>query len=84
MRTVSGDYDDPDPPLTDPIAIELAMLRDFFTKWSALHTIPRDKIHRHKQELAAQEMVDAAHTLANFYRLNSPQEEKPKLGLVSG
>jgi hypothetical protein len=72
-------------PLTDPIAIELAMLRDFYTKWAGLHSIPRDKLHRRKQEFAAQEMVDAAHTLANFYRIHpAREEEKPRLELVHG
>ena len=47
--------------------IEKMMLRDFYTKWCALHVIPRDSLHRHKQELAAQNMVDCHHMLQNLY-----------------
>lgn len=70
-------------PIVDPVAIELAMLRDFYTKWARLHSIPRDRLHRNKQEMAAQEMVDAAHVLANFYKMHQ-EPAKPVLELVHG
>lgn len=52
-------------------AAELAMLRDFYTKWASFHAISRDKYHRGRQERAAQDMVEAAHVLATFYKANA-------------
>lgn len=45
---------------------ELLMLREFFSFWSELHALPRTKENRRKQEQAAQNMVDAAHTVRRF------------------
>lgn len=45
---------------------ELLMLREFFSFWSELHALPRTKENRKKQEQAAQNMVDAAHTVRRF------------------
>jgi hypothetical protein len=47
--------------------IELDMLRDFHGKWKHLHSLKNDKIHRNQLERAAQDLVDAADTLENFY-----------------
>ena len=48
--------------------IERGMLRAFYSSWVALHKIPRDNLHRHKQEAAAQLLVDRAHELKEFYK----------------
>lgn len=69
-----------DPQPIQPEAFELAMLREFYKSWVALHKIPRDKLHRKKQEVAAQVLVNNAHTLANYYE--SMQPERPALHLV--
>jgi hypothetical protein len=58
----------------DPFDLELELLRDFYACWCQLHSIPRDSLHRKKQELAAQRLVDSAHAVAAFKK-----EEKPKL-----
>lgn len=58
---------------------ELSMLRTFYGRWTELHSIPRDRLHRRQQEVAAQEMVDAHNALKNFYS----QHARPKLALVS-
>jgi hypothetical protein len=60
--------------------IELEMLRDFYKSWVALHKIPRDKLHRRKQEVHAQLLVDNAHTLRRYYESLQPQT--PPLRLV--
>jgi hypothetical protein len=60
--------------------IELDMLRAFYQSWIGLHKIPRDKLHRRKQEAAAQLLVDNAHTVQRFY--DSMQPEKASLRLV--
>lgn len=46
---------------------ELQTLRDFYTKWEALHAIPKDKMHRKQAEDAAQQLVDQAHILRRMY-----------------
>ena len=61
---------------------ELGMLRAFYRSWIAFHKIPRDKLHRRKQETAAQIMLDNAHDLQNYYK--SQQPEKPLLEVVGG
>lgn len=53
--------------------LELEMLRAFYLSWVGLHKIPRDKLHRRKQEAQAQLMVDNAHTLQNFYASREPE-----------
>lgn len=73
----------------DPIQAELQLLREFYASWVYLHTIPRDHLHRKKQETAAQELVDAGHALRAFYHLHPEQnplkaQEKPRLEVVSG
>lgn len=45
---------------------ELTLLRDFYSAWVALHTIPRSMGNRRRQEEAAQALVDCAHRVANF------------------
>ena len=59
---------------------ELEMLREFYKSWVGLHKIPRDKLHRRKQEVQAQLLVNNAHTLQRYYE--SQQPEKPALRLV--
>ncbi len=51
---------------------ELEMLREFYRSWVAFHRIPRDKLHRNKQEAASQLMVDNAHQLQNYYKSQIP------------
>ena len=46
---------------------ELQTLREFYTKWEALHAIPKDQIHRKQAEAAAQELVTQAHILRRMY-----------------
>lgn len=50
------------------IDVELDALREFYRAWVRLHSIPRDALHRKKQEAAAQEMVDQHHFLAKLYK----------------
>ena len=70
---------------TDPINAELALLREFYTAWVGLHKIPRDKLHRHKQENAAQELVDCGHALRLFYQSHEYRDPlKPRIALVHG
>lgn len=65
--------------------IEMDMLREFYRSWIALHTIPKDKLHRRQQEAAAQLLVDNAHTLKNFYKGSGRQPKaEPKLEVVRG
>jgi flagellar hook-associated protein FlgK len=42
------------------VAAEHALLREFFNAWQDLHTLPNDKLHRRKAELAAQRLIDIA------------------------
>lgn len=63
---------------------EIGMLREFYRSWVALHTIPKDKLHRRKQEAAAQLLVDNAHVLRLFYGGTNRQPKTPKLEVVSG
>ncbi len=51
-----------------PIDMELQMLREFYRSWVAFHKIPRDSLHRKKQETASQLMVDNAHAVAAYYK----------------
>ncbi len=60
------------------IDAELVMLRAFYVRWTMLHSIKRDSLHRRQQESAAQELVDAHHALKNFYEAHA----KPKLEVV--
>ncbi len=46
---------------------ELQTLREFYTKWEALHAIPKDKLHRKQAEQAATELVNQAHILRRMY-----------------
>lgn len=55
---------------------EIEMLRAFYASWVSLHKIPRDKLHRNKQEAAAQALVDQAHELAEFYQSAKAQERQ--------
>ena len=48
--------------------MELRMLREFYRSWVGFHKIPRDSLHRKKQETASQLMVDNAHAVAAFYQ----------------
>ncbi len=50
----------------EPLDLEVYLLRDFFDKWEALHAIKRDKLHRNKQEQAAQSLVEAAYAVRHF------------------
>ena len=59
---------------------EMILLRSFYLAWQHLHSIPRKPQNRRRQEDAAQELVDAANTLKNFYEA----QQKPKLELVNG
>lgn len=66
--------------------MERDMLREFYGAWRDFHEIPRDRVHRRKQELAAQRLVDANATLASYYTLRpeSNPVAKPKLEIVGG
>ena len=54
--------------MPEPLNIELELLREFYRSWVAFHKIPRDALHRRKQENASQLMVDNAHAVAAFYQ----------------
>ena len=51
-------------------AAELAMLREFFANWEALHALPpadkRNPLNRKKHEEAAQMLVDSANVIRNY------------------
>lgn len=68
--------------MSQKVEAELVLLRAFYVAWGAFHSIPRDVVHRRRQEAAAQEMVDAANTLKIFYEANA--SKRPKLELVPG
>ena len=68
---------------SDPFHIELAMLREFYASWVSFHRIPRDRLHRKKQEAASQLMIDNHHDLARFYTANKDLSPLP-VGLSSG
>ena len=62
---------------------ELTLLRAFYESWVALHTIPRDGMHRRQQEEAAQIMTDNAHAVRRLYQGTQPAvERKPQLAIV--
>lgn len=46
---------------------ELQTLRTFYTRWEALHAIPKDKLHRKQAEEAATKLVEQAHILRRMY-----------------
>ena len=46
---------------------ELMTLREFYTRWEALHAIPKDKLHRKQAEEAATKLVEQAHILRRMY-----------------
>lgn len=48
--------------------LEMDLLREFYRSWVAFHKIPRDPLHRKKQEAASQLMVTNAHAVAAFYQ----------------
>lgn len=50
-----------------PEEIELEMLRDFYQKWKGLHSLENTPDTRTMMEQAAQNLVEAADTLDNFY-----------------
>ena len=59
--------------------IELEMLREFYACWEALHKIARNAVIAQRQkELAAQRLVDAAHSLRGFYEPVTPKLEVVK------
>lgn len=66
----------------DPYVVEMEMLRAFYVAWVTLHKIPRDKVHRRKQELSAQALVDAAHTLRAFYQAHDYRDPIPATPLL--
>ena len=45
---------------------ELSVLRAFYDAWEALHAMPKDNMHRKKQEIAAQNLVDARNAVRTF------------------
>lgn len=45
------------------VAAEHMLLRQFFNAWQDMHSIPNDKLHRHKAERAAQRLVDLADSI---------------------
>lgn len=45
------------------VAAEHLLLREFFDAWQDLHSLPNDKLHRHKSERAAQRLVDIARSI---------------------
>lgn len=55
-------------PATD--AYELSILRDFYDRWEALHSIPNDKAHRKQKELASRKLVDARDSVRLFDKPN--------------
>lgn len=68
---------------------ELDLLREFYVAWVDLHKIPRDKLHRRKQEVAAQKLVDCGHALKFFYKGGAEetarlQEFRKQLEVVRG
>lgn len=68
----------------DPFNVELDLLREFYTAWVGLHKIPRDKLHRRKQENAAQKLVDCGHALRQFYQSHEYRDPlKPRIALIS-
>lgn len=69
----------------DPYQVEMDLLREFYVTWVSLHKIPRDKLHRKKQEAAAQTLVDCGHSLRIFYQGNDYRDPmKPRIRLVNG
>ena len=52
-------------------AVELEMLKEFFDCWEAFHATPKDRLHRHQLERAAQNLLDAANTV-RAYRKGEP------------
>jgi len=64
--------------------VEMGLLREFYVAWIALHKLPRDKLHRKKQENAAQTLVDAGHALRLYYQHHDYRDPlKPRLEVVS-
>jgi hypothetical protein len=45
--------------MNEDIQLELELLRDFFDKWSLLHSLPKD--NKERLQIAAQQLVDASH-----------------------
>ncbi len=46
--------------------VELDMLRDFYTKWLALHGIPTTDENMQRKKEAAQALVDASRVISSF------------------
>ena len=79
------------PPLSDEkraiardLAMEIEMLREFYSAWEALQGIIRSAVtpRRHKEQ-AAQRLVDAANVLRVAYAPD-PYDKGPKLKVVKG
>ena len=60
--------------------IEKELLNDFYACWCELHSLRRSEAHRKKLELAAQRLVDAAHSVAAYKKSLEP--DKPRLEVV--
>jgi hypothetical protein len=70
--------------MSDSYNVEMDLLREFYVAWVALHKIPRDKLHRNKQEAAAQTLVDAGHSLRIFYQGNEYRDPlKPRIQVIN-
>lgn len=53
--------------MDDEPNIELELLKDFYQHWEKFHQTARSTLPKSSKELAAQRMMDAAHTLRAFY-----------------
>ena len=51
---------------SDPLNVELLMLREFYGVWCELHSIPRTKDNERRMQVAAQRLVDCGRTVARF------------------
>lgn len=51
---------------SDPLNVELELLREFHTRWVEFHAIPRDKLHRNQLLAASQNLVEASNAIKAF------------------
>lgn len=66
LSAVCNECSEERPLSIDDSATELDMLREFYDSWQAFHATPKDRLHRHKLERAAQSLVDIRDAIERY------------------